>query len=379
MVKNFISEIKKLKSKLKKYEDKLSKSKDIDKVLNNELKIDIYKEKINKLISKNIFNDKNKLSEFETKLNKISNGVVLPSKVFSQSKNVVRVVLKKSAFTKFDKAYTKDDVKRVGLKISKQLKDYGLNGSITTTLNFNGMVRSGFNSPIGSKINIHDPNDYYDEDATHIKDYDNINNFDNVIFWVTIDNPNAEFGGNSSFNDCFWFCINNGIPQYNPWKKPEELKEFLGLRRRDLIGLKDIEKIEKKIGKVGINVSGDCYYISKISQTKNLNLVLKNNHYQINHGLNRKVKFTSYSDKTILLYDKMNKTGFDGLNTIIINDSFYDDILYFKTDYILVERNNFALTVEEEYSNYIKLADELKLKSNGIVNIYKTGTIKIIG
>ena len=50
MVKNFISEIKKLKSKLKKYEDKLSKSKDIDKVLYNELKIDIYKEKINKLI-----------------------------------------------------------------------------------------------------------------------------------------------------------------------------------------------------------------------------------------------------------------------------------------------------------------------------------------
>ena len=183
MVKNFISEIKRLKSKLKKYEDKLSKSKDIDKVLYNELKIDIYKEKINKLISKNIFNDKNKLSEFETKLNKMSKGVVLPSgKVFSKSKNVLRVILKKSAFSKFEKAYTKDDVKRVGLKISKQLKDYGLNGSITTTLNFNGMVRSGFNSPIGSKINIHDPNDYYDEDATHIKDYDNINNFDNVIY-----------------------------------------------------------------------------------------------------------------------------------------------------------------------------------------------------
>ena len=86
MVKNFISEIKKLKSKLKKYENKLSKSKDIDKVLSNELKIDIYKEKINKLISKNIFNDKNKLSEFETKLNKISNGVVLSSKVISKSK-----------------------------------------------------------------------------------------------------------------------------------------------------------------------------------------------------------------------------------------------------------------------------------------------------
>ena len=85
--------------------------------------------------------------------------------------------------------------------------------------------------------------------------------------------------------------MNNGISQYNPWEKPEDLKKFLKIKRNSLVCLEDIEKIEKKIAKVGINVTGDCNYISKLGLSKNLNLVLKNNHYQINHGLNRKVHY----------------------------------------------------------------------------------------
>ena len=52
-------------------------------------------------------------------------------------------------------------------------------------------------------------------------------------------------------------------------RKPEQLKSFLKIKRNDLVGLKDIEKIEKKIGKVGINISGDCNYISKLGLSKN--------------------------------------------------------------------------------------------------------------
>ena len=32
--------------------------------------------------------------------------------------------------------------------------------------------------------------------------------------------------------------------------------------------------------------------------------------------------------------------------------------------------------INDEYDEYTKLAKELKLKSNGIINIYKTGTVK---
>ena len=97
------------------------------------------------------------MTDFESKLGKISNGVVLPSKVYSKSKNVFRVVLTKNEFSKYNKSYTKDDIKKVGLKISKKLSNEGLQGTISTTLNFNGIIRSGFQSNINGEISIFDP------------------------------------------------------------------------------------------------------------------------------------------------------------------------------------------------------------------------------
>jgi methionine synthase I (cobalamin-dependent) len=38
------------------------------------------------------------------------------------------------------------------------------------------------------------------------------------------------------------------------------------------------KKIENKIAKVGINISGDCNYISKLGLSKNLNLDYSNMH-----------------------------------------------------------------------------------------------------
>ena len=370
----YVRTLKDFKVKLERLQKK--KFKDQTKVLNNELLILKYKNKIHKMVSKNLFGDENKLTEFESKLGKISNGLVLPSKVYSKSKNVFRVVLTKNEFSKFNKSYTKDDIKKVGLKISKKLSDYGLEGTISTTLDFNGLIRSGLQSNINGDIKLFDPNNYYNAANYDLDHYTNCNSFNSVIFWVTASNHFVEEGGNSSFNDCFWFCLNNGIPQYNPWKKPEDLKKFLKIGRGDLIGLKHMEQIEREIAKVGINISGDCFYISKLGHLKNLNLVLKNNHYQINHGLNRKVKFCSYTDKTILLYNKTERIGFDGTNEIYVDEEYYDEILNFKTEYMIVERTKFHLSVSDEYEQYIKLINDLKNKSNGLINIYRTGTIK---
>jgi hypothetical protein len=41
----------------------------------------------------------------------------------------------------------------------------------------------------------------------------------------------------------------------------------------------------------------------------------------------------------------------------------------------MVPRNS-NKPITEEYTEYMKLADDLKSKSKGIVNLYKTGTIK---
>ena len=69
----------------------------------------------------------------------------------------LELFLTKNEFSKYNKSYTKDDIKKVGLKISKKLSNEGLQGTISTTLNFNGIIRSGFQSNINGEISIFDP------------------------------------------------------------------------------------------------------------------------------------------------------------------------------------------------------------------------------
>ena len=113
---------------------------------------------------------------------------------------------------------------------------------------------------------------------------------------------------------------------------------------------------------------------------KNIHLTLIDNHYKINHKINKKVSCISYEEKTILMIDKIDyltnkKNAFDGENIIQMTKELEYDINFFKTKYILVQRLNFKKSIQEEYKEYIKMADELKLQSNGQINLYKTGTI----
>ena len=52
----------------------------------------------------------------------------------------------------------------------------------------------------------------------------------------------------------------------------------------------------------------------------------------------------------------------------------YYDVKFFKTEYIMVQRQKFKISIKKEYTEYIKIADNLKLKSYGEINLYKTGT-----
>ena len=139
--------------------------------------------------------------------------------------------------------YTKEKVKYWGSMLSKKLKALKVKGTIQTVLNYNGLVRSSKNTLIGQDINVYNPDELYENEPNEFeKNLGKIDKFKEIVFFVTIDNTNANFGGSSNNNDCFWFCLNNGISRYNPWEKPDDLKKFLKIKRNDLVDLKDIEK-----------------------------------------------------------------------------------------------------------------------------------------
>ena len=102
---------------------------------------------------------------------------------------------------------------------------------------------------------------------------------------------------------------------------------------------------------------------------------MKNNHFQINHNLNRKIHYISFTERQILLFDKTNSVGYDGNSEIFVNPKQYDEIINFKTKFLMVPKNK-GKPIIDDYNDYITIAYDLKSKSNGVINLYKTGTIK---
>lgn len=371
--------------KKEKYEKKVkrnSNKRNTEKELKYDYKIDENTTKIRNLVSKKIFGDKEKLGQLNEKLNKLGNFQVIPSHAYSNSYNAFFINFNSVAYTQHNKPYTKQEIKDLCNKVSRILGNMGLKGKIETILDYGGMIRSGQNSDIGNNIKLFDPEILYPNDENEeLKEYiDKANNFKWCDMFVRVQNPKyklSKLGGYSNnTNDCLYNCINATIPQYNPFKNPEDLKHFLGIGRNEMINIDDIEKIEKKIGNVGINVTGDCIYTSKITQKLNIHLLLKNNHYQINHHINRKVTYESYHDRQLLIYDKLQRIGYDGEKFIEIDEKMYDDILNYRTEYIIIPRKNFKKSIEEYYNENKQMADTLLEMSNGKINMYRTGTIK---
>jgi hypothetical protein len=196
-----------------------------EKALNTK-KIDKYTNFNERLVSKYLLKKEYAIADLENYLGHFNEAKILPSKLLSNSKKVMRVVIEplKNGSAK----YTKDRVKFWGSMLSKKIKALKVKGTIQTVLNFNGMVRTGKSTTIGQNINIYNPEEFYDNGPNEFeKDLVKIDRFKEIVFFITIDNTNANFGGKSNNNDCFWFCLNNGVSQYNPWEKPEDLKKFL--------------------------------------------------------------------------------------------------------------------------------------------------------
>ncbi len=298
-------------------------------------------------------------------------------------------------------------VKSWGNKVSRSLNENGVSGEMTVGLDFDGIFRAGYQTQIGSSVDIYDPKQKYDEEYT--KKFEKIKDTNYFIFYIDINRPVKEEKikkekkvkkevaeakedeeiaeakedeptmGASKYNDCLWFCLNRAIPKYNPWESPSDLKRFVSVDRYDPIPFEKIEQIEKKIGKVGLNITGDYEYQSKINSNLQIHLKILDNHILINHKHNQKVSYVSYKERTLLMYDSRNGIAFNGTEQIEMTDELLNDIYDFKTDYIIVPKTNKKQTFEQEYKEYIEMAEEMKAYTENKphkINLYKTGTIK---
>lgn len=345
---------------------------------------------LNKDITKRIFKNhdgKKILTRLEKKLSDFSY-ILKTSKARYMGHKSLQIKISADKYGKYNQ-FNRKQIKNIGKTISKLLKRNGVSGHITTNLKFDNEYRSGLPTKIGKNINIHDAHEYDEDEQAYVNEQ---KYFKKLTFYIYVNPPNT--GGKDKFNDCLYNCIAYYIPKYNPFRSPEEMKRFLKIGRNEPVSIDRFEELEGKMKSVGLYVSGDHIYISKLGLNRNLHLKLIDGHFTIDHKINKKVSYVSYHERTLLLQDKKTFMAYDGKNEFLVDETMLDDIYNFKTEYILVPRSkNYKLnedgsykldeagkkirtTIQEDYNIMIKTADELKNITNGEINMYKSGTVK---
>jgi len=290
--------------------------------------------------------------------------------------------------TKFDKYnkkyYNIKEIQEISNNLSHKFHKKGINGLMTIAMEYSNLWRNGENSEIGGDINIYNPADHEYNHDVNLKPQTNFKNFKIYVMETNkMIRPkrrkNKPEGGADIYNknDCLFYCLRDILKDKNPFETAISMKKYLKLPFNSKVPIVKLPELENKL-KMGLNVSGDHEKTSEYKSKKQIHLKLINEHYSIDYDKNSKMpkNLISFTEKQILLHDKEKKIAYNG--DVILNDNeySYNDIIHFKSKYILVPRTNFEITIEEEYKELIENIIKLKEASKGLINMFKTGSIK---
>lgn len=195
-------------------------------------------------------------------------------------------------------------------------------------------------------------------------------------------------GGHDEHNDCLINCIKKFVQRGAAKLNASQLKEVLGLKRDDMVSIANIPDVEKYINhhlgfnNYAINVCGDYSYKSLIPSNKIIRLILSNNHYSLDVE-EVKHQNSSYTEKPILMFctqDFKEYQTYDGTHKKSISKEQYNKYMSFSSKYTMIEKNYCKdardLTIEDSYQLFINMADQMKKKTHGRINFYRSGSVK---
>ena len=323
---------------------------------------------------KKIKNSLGKASVYKKIQNNFSkyNVSINPLKIKYGRDNVVEVVVKNDKYGHKD--FSRNRIQKLGNELSQTLHEEGITGILTSALQFNGFYRNGRNTSIGDDINIFNyiDHEYNQDEIARLGDQ---KTFDEFRFYVMKTGGKVGKYSPDHNNDCLYNCLLSSLLDDLSFKTPEKFKEFLKIGRKEGVHIDKMSEIETKIN-ISINVSGDYIYTSKLKTNKQINLKLINDHYTVDHQFSRKALSVSYKERNILMYDKINDVGYDGVEYIPMSKKLLQDIYTFKVAYVVVPKVNSKIELKEEYDILIENNKALKIATSGFINLGQTGTIK---
>jgi hypothetical protein len=273
--------------------------------------------------------------------------------------------------------YTKNEIQQVARQMSNKL---GQNYMLEINAKFGPEWESGQLTAGGNDVPIWDPTGEYKPSSSEVMLY---NKFKNKIehFNITILYKGQPLGGFGKHNDCFYDVLVEafGGKEYLPWKKPSGLKIFVGKDRDSMIAITDIAALENKLN-ASINVKGDHIYQStRTNSSRVISMTLINEHFLLERKKEKLVTGISYKERHILFpcgFSSEGETFYGGNGYIKLT---FAEITEIKmkplTAKFIIVRGKYK-DVEKEYKEYIEAVEALKKATNGVINFYKTGSVK---
>ena len=266
--------------------------------------------------------------------------------------------------------YERMNIKKIYQKVSDELKANNVKGQVMCSLMYPKGWRSGPATIIGKPVILHANVDYYGED-----DDDEPNKFKQFAIFI-IPAYGKKGGCSGLYNECLFDCLYQILQKDLPWKCDKELKQFLGLKINEKVHLDLIKKVETKLPKHKINVSGDHIYTSVKKSPHTIEIKLLQGHYSLkNKPLIQ--KGIAYEEKAPMIYqrDEYKYKVFDGLKIKTISFETFKNIRQNPrtSSYVLIHCDE-NLTLEQTFTNFVVDADKLKIETNGLINLYKTGS-----
>ena len=280
---------------------------------------------------------------------------------------------------KFNRArYSREDIERTANKLSKEWAEMGERGVMFVSLLYPEGWRGGSQTEFGQKVRLY----RYADSNNDEPDPDYYPRFEIYVCRFS----KGRIGGNSENNDCLFDCLSQLIPKF--FNRPEKLKKFLGLKRNEKVPIEALEKIEQQFPNCNIHVSGDHTYESKNKGKYDAYLRLYDEHYSLDWSKVWKLPGVADHERKPLVFklsqmDSERCLVFDGKKVGTVPRDFireirryplYDPRTKQPQEWVLVRCDD-KLTLRETYRKFIEEADLLKVATNGVINLYKTGSI----
>ena len=272
-------------------------------------------------------------------------------------------------------------IKKFLQAVSDDMHDSGFKGEIQMAIKWpvkGKETRSGKFTVFGGPVNISYPNTYgVDIDTVALDTWSMSKAKKEVFIMISRSAPTAG-GSDDSFNDCLYECLVQAMHDDIPWKYAAKMKIVLGLDRKEKVDIAFMQKIESKLKTYKINVSGDHTYISTKPTHLEVQLKLVDGHYTLIQNTCVPVKSNNWKARHPLFRENVKDNSmvriFDGIQDKIIEKEEFIAICQMRKYIVIPMDIRYKGNCVLEYSEFRIKADILKKESNGIIDMYKTGT-----